>query len=215
MEILLILLVVPIGLYLFHGRGRGSAWGLVPAGEEVRGAGAYRETRVRTWKRGEAPLSVRVAALSSFFLGQMILPGGLAALVGLMVTATAIAKGNAPPLLIILTLSAPTGLVVAAQLLAAGSAMLAHADDAAQKARVAVRWALGHNVVLLFAIGMGALAEPREADYGALPALYAVFSIAQALLVRHAASVIEAYRARQDDDPAPVEAEISVLGDTR
>jgi hypothetical protein len=211
MEIFLILLIVPIGLYLLHGRGRDSAWGLVPAGEEVRGAGAYRETRVRTWKRGAAPFSVRIAALSCFFFGQMILPVGLAALLGLVMTVSAIATGNAPPLLVILTLSAPTGLVVAARLLAAGSAMLAHADDAAAKTRLAVRWALGHNVVLIFAVAIGALAEPRQAEYGAFPALYAVFSIAQAALVRHAASVIEAYRARQDADPAPVEAEIAAL----
>lgn len=205
MEWLLVLLVIPVGLYLVHERGKGRAWGMVPAGEETRGAGAYRTAQVRTWKRGAAPWTVRIAALSSFFLGQMILPGAFAALVGLLITAGAIARGSVPPLLIITLLSAPTGLVVAAHLLAAGSAMLARHADAAEKARRAARWALGHNLVLLPALGLGALLEPREAGWGIASAIYCLVSIGQAVIVLRAAAAIEAYETRQDEDPAPEE----------
>jgi hypothetical protein len=215
MEIILValflVLAIPAGLYFAHGGGTARAWGLVPDGEQVRGTGAYRVARVRLWKRGEAPVAVRVAAFSSFFLGQMVLPGALAALVGFLVTAAAALRGQAPALLVILTLSAPTGLIVAGRLLGAGTAMLSRADDAAAQAHGAARWALGHNLGLLFALGVGAAVTPGEAEMAALPAAYCLFSLAQGLLVRHAAQAIDAYLARQAEDPAPEAAELAVL----
>jgi hypothetical protein len=213
MEFLALLLVVPLGLYYFHGGGRGPVWGLLPDGEARRGGGAYREARVRTWKAGAAPPSVRVAALSSFFLGQMLVPGVLAAFGGML--ALAEMGGDRSPLLAVLLLSAPTGVTVAAYLLSAGSAMLARADDAAPKARRAARWALTHNLVLLSALALAAAARAEEAAFALGPALYACFSVAQALVVRRAATALAAYAARQDADPAPIEAELSVLGTVR
>lgn len=214
MELLAIFLVIPLGLYFLHERGRGRGWGLVASGEETRGTGAYRATRVRTWKRGAAPPSVRIAAITSFFLGQMIVPGALAALVGLVAVAEVLSRGQGPALLVILELSAPTGLLVAAHLLAAGNAMLARDDDAAKKARTASRWALGHNAALLVALLVGALIDGREGHWAILPALYCLASIGHALIVRHAASAIDAYTEQQREDPAPSEA-VSDVDPTR
>jgi hypothetical protein len=211
MELFALLLVLPIGLYLFHQRGQGRSWGLVAAGEEVRGGGAYRETKVRLWKRGKAPWTVRVAAISSFFLGQMILPGALAALVGMIVLLGMLAGGKLHPLILVLQLSAPTGLVVAARLLAAGTALLNRDDDASAKARLAAKWALWHNVVLLAGLALAAALDPRELEAAAASALYCCVSIAQALVVRSAAASIDAYIARQEEDPAPIEAEVAIL----
>ena len=81
---LLLMLVVPFSVYEAHRGGRGPAWGLVAAGREQRGRGVYRGTRSTLWTPGSAPLAVRLAALSSFFLGQMIVPGALAAVVGVL-----------------------------------------------------------------------------------------------------------------------------------
>ena len=211
MGLLLVFLVVPVGLYLMYGRGRALSWGLLPKGEEMRGDSAYRQVKVKTWKRGEAPWAVRLAALSSFFLGQMIVPGALVALLGLVLLAESLGHKDGSVFLAVLLLSAPTGLVVAAFLLSAGSAMLGRAEDAIRKARRAVRWALWHNVVLLAALGIGAAVAPAQATYAVGPAFYACFSIAQALLVRRAAQAMEAYASRQEADPAPVQAELEIL----
>lgn len=215
LALLVVVLVVPLGLYLFHGRGRGPAWGLVPGDEEIRGDGAYRQTRVRTWKPGSAPLSVRLAALSSLFLGQMIVPGVLVAIVGMLVLAEMMNHLTGFLILVVMLLSAPTGIMVAAYLLSAGSAMLVRAADAVPRARRAARWALVHNGVLLPALGLVAAARPDEARFAFGPAVYACFSIAQALLVRRTASTLEAYVAREEGDPAPFEAELHVLGGIR
>jgi hypothetical protein len=214
MELLALLFVVPVGLYLLLGGGRGRVWGLVFAGEGTRGVGAYRESPVRTWKRGAAPLSVRIASLSSFFLGQMILPGALAALIGLIAAAEVLAKGRVNgggALIVVLEASAPTGLVVAAHLLGAGSAMIARSDDAAAKARAAARWAIGHNVALLIAMAAIAIAMPRDAAMVLPSVAYACVSIGQALLLRRAAASLDAYDTEQAAEPAPADAEMAGL----
>jgi hypothetical protein len=210
---LLFVCIVPVSIYLVNGGGHGRAWGVVPAGRELRGNGVYRGTHATLWKRGSAPFSVRAAALSSFFLGQMIVPGALAALVGVVMVLAELSRGKADPVLIILQLSAPTGLVVATYLLAAGAAMLNRHADAVVKARRAWRWAVGHNLVLLAALSAAALRGEWEA--AALPAIYACISIAQALLVRRASTVLAAYAARQDEEPAPVRVENEMLGAAR
>jgi hypothetical protein len=199
---IILALIVPGGAYLLHGGGGSRVWGLVAAGEEARGGSVYRRARATLWKRGSAPLTVRIAALSSFFLGQMIVPGVLAALLGAWVTIATTMEGRPLPVLIVVTLSGPTGVVVAARLLVAGSAMLERRDDAVLKARHAVRWVIGHNVVLLGALAVSTGLAMDEAAGAVAPAVYACISIGQALLVRRAAAAIEAYGARQREEAA-------------
>jgi len=212
MTVLVILLfivsIIPSALYFGQGRGRGPGWGLIAAGEEKLGQGAYRETHVARWKRGAAPPVVRVAALSSFFLGQMVLPGALAAFVGLLAV---FGERHGPAALWVLELSAPTGLVVAVLLLSAGWTMLESGSQAAFKARRAGKWAILHNVVLVAALGFAVAADPREIDTVILPCIYAAVSIAQAVVVLGAARAIEAYDQARKEDPAPVHEEIVAL----
>lgn len=201
--------VLPSLLYFGQQRGRGPGWGLVAAGEEKMGQGAYRETRVTRWKRGKAPPVVRVAALSSFFLGQMVLPGGLAALVGIFAV---LGDGHGPAIWWVLELSAPTGLVVAVFLLSAGWTMLESGSQAVAKARRAATWAIVHNLVLVAALGVAVAADGREVDSAILPCFYAAVSIVQALVVQRAARAIEVYDLARKNDPAPIEEEILALG---
>ncbi len=200
--LLALILPLPLVLYLIGlDRGRG-AWGLTFRGFVRRGSSAYRAVEVPVWKDGKAPLAVHVAAISSFILGQMVVPGALLALVGMLMLLDTLGNLSGPePLLVVLMLSAPTGLYVAGALLAAGSAMLRREADAAAEARRAAYWALGHNVVLLVALGACALGGLHEIYLG--PAIYAGVSIAQALLLLHAAGALDAYTEAQARAPAP------------
>jgi hypothetical protein len=197
-------LPVPFARYLYDGGGRGARWGMVAAGREARGVG-YRATSNQRWKDGAAPPIVRIAAFTSFFLGQMIVPGALAALLGFAISVVGLASGRPEPLVVLTELSAPTGLFVAASLLSAGSAMLRRAPDAGAAARRAVRWALGHNLALLLGLVVVGVAESAQSPTAHLAvlapfALYATVSIAQALVVRAAARALQAYDARQSED---------------
>jgi hypothetical protein len=200
----LLLLPVPVALYVlarYFGRG---AWGLVPGTPMLQGVGAYRAAAQSVWVRGKAPMAVRVAAISSFVLGQMLFPGALAALAGLVAMMDMLGRSKFSPGLLFLTLSAPTGLIVAGKLLGTGVAMLKRDADAAISARRTAAWALWHNAALMVAMACAALAE-KDGLWFLLPGIYAAISVAQALLLRHAASALEAYDRLQADAPPPVE----------
>ncbi len=203
----LIASIVPASLYFGRGGGRGRAWGMVAAGEDRLGRGAYRDTHVVRWKRGEAPLVVRVAALSSFYMGQMALPGALIGLLGLV----GLSEDNRPAAVWwVLELSVPTGLAVAIFLLSAGWSMLDSGEKAVVRARLAARWAIVHNLALFAAVGFAVAVDAREVEVTLVPCVYGCISIAQALLVRRAADAIEAYDAARAQDPAPIDAEVAL-----
>ncbi|APR77052.1 Hypothetical protein A7982_02399 [Minicystis rosea] len=210
--VLLVVLIIPVGLFLVHDARGERAWGLVPDGEQIRGTGAYREVRERSWKRGRAPLTVQLAAFTCFLFGQMVVPGALAALGAFLGTMLAAASGRFLPVFFILTCAAPTGLVVAMHLLAAGAAMLACDADATAQARSAARWAIIHNGVLLVALGLAMTFDAGDRECAVLPVLFGIISLLQGALVWRAATVLEAYVARQKADPAPAEAEMRLLG---
>ena len=195
-------LTLPTLLYLGFGRGRGAEWGLVSTDRESVGEGAYRRAHVKRWKLGSAPLVVRAAAVSSFFLGQMIVPGALAALLGF---AMLFESHRVPPLWWVLQLSSPTGLAVAGLLLSAGWAMLARDPSAVVKARRAASWAIGHNLALLLGLGFAVSADPEQALVAVPCCIYACFSIGQAVVVRRAAAALTAYDAAQAQDAAPAD----------
>src|SRR5262245_6271987 len=112
MEILVLVafatLLLPATLYFALRFGKRGAWGVVLDRYETRGEGAYRRVRLPTWKLGKAPISVQIAAVTSFFLGQMVVPGGLVAMIG-VVFALADLAGPRPPnwLLVASVLSSP------------------------------------------------------------------------------------------------------------
>lgn len=199
LALLLVLLVLPSGLYL-AGRRSGDVWGLVRRGQAKVGRGLYRAAPMIVWARGKAPLSVRVAAFTSFLLGQMVIPGTVAAFVGFIMLVASMANGRLSLSLIVLTFSAPTGIVVAGRLLAVGLKLLQRQADAVEKARRAARWELWHNAVLLGAFVLAAFLgnhEDRAACAGI--AVPAILAIAHSLLLQRAASTLEAYDAAQDE----------------
>ncbi|UQA56676.1 hypothetical protein [Polyangium aurulentum] len=200
--LLALILPLPLLLYLIGlDRGRG-AWGLVFRGFVQRGSSAYRAAEVPVWKEGKAPLVVHAAAITSFVLGQMIVPGALSALVGLLMLPDMLSRGGGgEPLMVVLVLSAPTGLYVAALLLSAGSAMLRRDADASDKARNAGRWAIGHNVLLLVAIAACVLGSFHSFFLG--PITYALVSLAHAVLLLRAARSLDAYTEAQARAPVP------------
>ncbi|WP_437626991.1 hypothetical protein [Sorangium sp. So ce1151] len=192
------------------------AWGVVQDGHVSQGAGVYRSVAVPTWKRGAPPFVVRAASFSSLLLGQMVVPGGLAALLGLLLFIESLGKRGEPslPLLLsVLVLSAPTGLAVAIKLLIAGQAMARRGPGAITSTRSAARWAIWHNLVLSAALAVVPILEPAfgSDQIAQLEVCYAyvTVSLAHALLLRRAARALEAYDAAQAADPAPADPAIS------
>ena len=207
---LALFLALPSLLYVagrFAGRG---VWGLVLARYEKRGGSAYRATQVPVWLPGKAPLSVKLAAISSFLLGQMVIPGALAALAGLIISLEMLGRAgqaadNEAPLIYILTLSAPTGLFVAGGLLSVGLHLLRRAPDAAQRARSMGRWSVIHNLVLL-----AALLVTCGLRRDLWPCVtYVMISLAQAALLFVAARALDVYALAEAGEnlPAPNAAE--------
>ncbi|WP_437516009.1 hypothetical protein [Sorangium sp. So ce1099] len=208
-------LFAPVCAYIVLRVSGRRAWGVVQDGHVSQGAGVYRSVAVPTWKRGSPPFVVRAASFSSLLLGQMVVPGGLAALLGLLLLLESLGKTSREPLLLmgVLVLSAPTGLVVAIKLLIAGQAMARRGPGAITSTRSAARWAIWHNLALCAALAAVPSLEPAFASdqiaqlqvcYG-----YAVVSLAHALLLRRAARALEAYDAAQAADRAPADPAIS------
>jgi hypothetical protein len=201
--------IIPFILYFGQGGGHAPSWGVIAAGEEQLGAGAYRQQRVMRWKRGSAPPVVRAAAITCFYLGQMVVPGGFLALAGLAF----VFEPPAPPTVwTVLELSAPSGMIVATLLLGAGWTMLEGTPDAVPAARRAWRWAIVHNVGLVVALTVAAAGDPSEWEACVMPLTYAGVSIVQALLVWRAAAAVAAYDAARKLTPAPPDVESEALG---
>ena len=201
--VLFAVLVLPSALYLVGARSR-DVWGLVRKGELKTGPSLYRAAPMGVWARGSAPMSVRAAAFTSFLLGQMLIPGALAAVVGLIMLVGSLATNQPNLLLTVLSLSAPTGLIVAFRLLTVGLPLLQRRADAPDKARSAATWEIRHNGVLLGGLALSALGgHDREWIGCALIAGLALLAIAHGLLLRRAASTLEAYEAAQEELGAP------------
>lgn len=189
-----LLVTVPAALYL-GGRAAGrDVWGLFLRGYEKNGPGAYRAQIKPVWISGKPPLSVHLAAISSFILGQMVVPGALIALVGLIVVLELLSRGFHGPgdyVIVILMLSAPTGLMIGGRLLNVGLCLLQRAQGAVTNARKLAYFSIGHNVVLLLLLGCVYLVATNDAVY--FPAVYASISISQALLLLKAARSVDAH----------------------
>jgi hypothetical protein len=128
----------------------------------------------------------------------MAVPGGLAALVGLLFLFSS-SSGHGLAMEAMVELSAPTGLMVAARLFRAGASMLKRERHGPERARTAAKWAIVHNAVLLAAVwgvaGAGRVDNDSGGWLGTIT-VYAAVSIAQALLMRQAAKALDAYEDR-------------------
>lgn len=196
-----LVVTVPLTLYL-SGRSAGrDVWGLFLQGYEKRGAGAYRAQITPVWAAGKPPVSVRLAAITSFILGQMVVPGALAALFGLIVSLEILSRGVHSPgdyVIHVLTLSAPTGLMIGGRLLSVGLCLLQRAEGAIENARKVARFSIIHNVVLLVAMAILYVKGANDSVY--LTVVYATISIAQACLLNRAARAVEEHRVAEERD---------------
>jgi len=196
-----LVVTVPLTLY-FSGRSAGrDVWGLFLQGYEKRGAGAYRAQITPVWAAGKPPISVRIAAITSFILGQMVVPGALAALLGLIVSLELLSRGVHSPgdyVVHVLVLSAPTGLMIGGRLLTVGLSLLQRAEESTKKARGVARFSIIHNVVLLVAMAVLYAFGANDAVW--LTVVYATISIAQACLLLRAARAVDEHSAAEERD---------------
>ena len=205
MEFLLITtavaLVVPLGLYI-SGRSAGrDVWGLFLRGYEKHGLGAYRAQIRPVWVAGKPPISVHIAALTSFIMGQMVVPGALAALVGLFVSLGLVANGlsgGADWVILVLMLSCPTGFIIGARQLGIGLKLLQRTEGVVSEARGLAQFSIGHNVVLVCLLTLNFLIYREDAVY--FPAVYACISRLQALVRLRAARAIEEHGHAEERD---------------
>lgn len=205
-------LLLPSLLYVVGRIAGRDVWGLVLSRYEKRGSSAYRAAEVPVWVPGKAPRSVRAAAITSFLLGQMVIPGALAALVGLVMCLEMIGRspGAMERMVIILTLSAPSGLYVAGALLMLGVLLLRRGPNAAARARWIGRWSVLHNVLLI-----GALLVACGPKRDIVPIVaYALVSLAHAALLFVAARALDAHDLSQAGEnlPSPGEAATTAAG---
>ncbi|MDI1436914.1 hypothetical protein [Polyangium sorediatum] len=214
MEIILVVgsLLLPSLLYVAGRIAGRDVWGLVLSRYEKRGGSAYRAAEVPVWVPGKTPRSVKLAAITSFLLGQMVIPGALVALVGLVISLEMLGRPveAMEPAILILTLSAPSGLYVAGSLLGLGILMLRRGPDAAARARWVGRWSALHNVLLVAALLV--LCGPKR-DIVPIVA-YAFVSLVHAALLFAAARALDAHDEAQAGEnlPAPGETAPAAAG---
>jgi hypothetical protein len=202
-------LLVPLFLYAYASSPL--AWGMIRDGKIRFRGGAYRSYREAPqirWVEGRAPAVVRVAAFTSFCLGQMLIPGIPGALLLILITFGTWIEGCPAPVLIVLSLSAPTGLLVAARVLGAGLGLLQRAPHAADRARTAARWELCHNVALsvFIAVLLGIGVDETEARWCCgVTLVLAVAACLHAGLLFTAADALDAYNEEAEaTEPASI-----------
>lgn len=220
----LLVLVVPTALWFGTRDEASELWPPRVVGTEDVGRGEFREAHVPTL-RAEIPGVVRAAAIGSWVLGCMFVPGLLLGLVGLVVMG--------------LGLVSVPGLVLAARLFLLGKPLLRGEPEAAPKARSAARFAVILNAFVLALCGVGlavTLSDVARHGFRAEGGMvlmvlavvaYAGLSLGHAALLRRAADAIEArWRTptttglRIEDAldaalarPAPPEEEVAVVGE--
>jgi hypothetical protein len=161
-------------------------WAGLPLAPVAVGSTAYRATKVIPGHTQRAPSMIRWAAFSSFFLGQMFLPGLALGLIGLAIMGVGL-------------VSIP-GLIVAARLWAAGIHLLKGTPESIGKARSAARWSVQLNVLISIVCTSGGIftliaylrSDSGGDDVAPLLGLlmftqtYALISLGQAALIAHA-----------------------------
>lgn len=182
---------VPTAMWFTTWRSAWERWLPRVVGIENVGHGEYRDAEVARLRADGPPMAVRVAALGSWVLGTMFVPGLLLGLGGLLFVGLGL-------------ISIP-GLILAARLFLLGAPLLRAEPAAALKARSLARFARVLNYVVL-ALCSGALVinlpdvvrhgvhtSAMGGVYLALAvALYAGLSLAHAALLIRSAEAIEA-----------------------
>lgn len=136
---------LPTAMWLSTRREADERWLPRVDGTERVGVGSYRDAVIPRFVGGGPPWEVRVAALSSWILGTMFVPGLMGGLFGLFFAGIGL-------------ISVP-GLVLAWRLFFLGAPLLRGEPEAAVKARAAARFARVLNVVVLAACGVAAMTQ--------------------------------------------------------
>lgn len=166
---------LPLGLYGWYERQGREAWPSLA--DEPPAFEGYRHVRRPHPRAPKAPALVRLAALSCFAFGQMLLPGFALGLVGLFF------GGGAGVL-------ALPGLYVAYSELGLGRALLLRSPDVVAQARSVVKasWAL--NAVSL-PVCMFAISSPAVERLAVATLVYVIASMMQAALLFRVARSLE------------------------
>lgn len=177
-------------------------WGHRVAGQLLRGNGPYRQTmEVRIADQRE-PYSVRAAAVLSALLGGMIVPGGLAALVGVLFLFLGLDHGLPRNVeewtLALVALSAPSGVVIAIRSLRLFGPMLRNELNVTRRMRSFVLHSGIHNAALVVIYANYALSDRADLG-GVIWAVYPVISLIHVGLMWKAAASIERSRIENAD----------------
>ena len=186
--------VLQAATYIIQERGNRGAWvrdvAYVQAeaepGASFRGGDAAARTYVGPELRPRAPLHVRATALWSIGMGQMLIPGGLAAAGGALIYG--------------IGLVGVPGCILAGRIWALGPALLRAEPSAVHRARSTARFAFFLNaIVLVVAVVLGL--DSDLWGLGVFTGGYALVSIAHGLALERAADAIEALWVERGYDP--------------
>jgi hypothetical protein len=198
---LVAVLLVPVLIYCAHDTSR-LIWGRMQEGKRRSSVSAYRvhlaevEAPPVRWIEGSPPWIIRVAAFTSFCLGQMVIPAVPGAIFFIVLSVARAIEGPIDPGLLGLGLAMPSAIMVALRVLGAGIGLLQRGPHAAWQARSAARWELVHNLVLgvsvLAFLAFGNTSGDEEIGCVLLLAL-SVAAMLHAGLLFVAANALDAY----------------------
>ena len=198
---LVAVLLVPVLMYCAHDTSR-LIWGRIHEGQRSGPVSAYRarfgqvEAPKVHWIEGSPPWVIRVAAFTSFCLGQMIIPAVPGAIFLIVLGLAGAIDGPVDVGLIGLSLFMPSAIMVALRVLGAGIGLLQRGPHAASQARSAARWELVHNLGLcVFVLGFQVPSRPVGDEQLGSFVLFAVSLVAMlhSGVLFAAANALDAY----------------------
>ncbi|MEP7125550.1 MAG: hypothetical protein ABJE95_31750 [Byssovorax sp.] len=198
---LVAVLLIPALVYCAHDTSR-LIWGRLQDDAPRGRITAYRthpddrDGPTRRWIEGNPPWIIRIAAFTSFCLGQMIIPAVPGAIFFIVLSISRTLEGPVDPGLIGIGLSMPSAIMVALRVLGAGIGLLQRGPHAASQARGAARWELCHNLGLcVFLLGYEILGRPSGDEESGAFFLFVVALVAMlhSGLLFAAANALDAY----------------------
>jgi hypothetical protein len=212
---LVVVLLIPVLIYCAHDTSR-LIWGRIHAGQTRVPVSAYRvhlghveEPQIH-WIEGSPPWIIRIAAFTSFCLGQMIIPAVPGAIFFIVLSVARALEGPVDVGMMGVGLFMPSAIMVALRILGAGIGLLQRGPHAASQARAAARWELVHNLgFCVFLLGFLALARSTGEEELAAVLLFvaSLVAIGHAGLLFAAARALDAYDVSADaSDPGSVAA---------
>lgn len=186
-------------------------WGHRIVASWLQGKSPYRSRKTIHIEDVREPRSVRATAILTALLGGMIVPGGLAAIAGVIYAVATISEGRVPSnaediTVFLIALSAPSGVVIAVRCLRLYTPMLNNAPGVARRMRSLAIHSGIHNVLLVMIYSAYAL-SPQAEPLQLLWATYPLVSLVHVgMLVSAARSIDRCERWTEEADDAIAEA---------